>query len=217
MIASLAGATKTHNALRVPTRIGGFGGIEGLTRFLRAESIRAVIDATHPFAAQMSANAMRACAKTSIPLLRLERPNWEAQDGGDWHDVEDAKRAPELLPHGARVFLTVGARWEAPFAARHDLWCLRRRIEPPLSDPFESGAVTLGRPPFALGDEITLLRDHRITHLVTKNSGGPSRTKLDAAQQLAIPIIMIARPTPPATECVETPAQAVQWLERNGL
>jgi len=209
---SLAGATRRPQPRPYPLRSGGFGGVEGLAAYLRAKNIAALIDATHPFAARISRNAVAAARATSTPLLRLERPAWEPQP--DWHVVPDIAAAASVLPPQARAFLTVGSQHLASFAARKDIWCLTRAIEPPAQPP--RGEVLLQRPPFTPAAETVLMRHHAITHLVSKNAGGAqTRAKLDAAAALALPVIMVARPELPLAETAGTIKDALEWIRHN--
>jgi precorrin-6A/cobalt-precorrin-6A reductase len=168
-----------------------------------------VIDATHPFAAQMATNAALACTATATPRLRLLRPPW--QPVGDWHSYPDLSSAAAALPSGANVLLTSGRKESTPFVARPDLTCLLRVIEPVTDLPAHITQLTT-RPPFTLDAEAALMRYHAITHLVSKNAGGPGRAKLDAAARLSLPILVIARPAPQPGPAVETVDTAVAWL-----
>ncbi|MGN8200263.1 cobalt-precorrin-6A reductase [Salinisphaera sp. RV14] len=194
---SLAGATTAPARFALPVRRGGFGGVHGLSRYLAAEAIDGVIDATHPFAATMSANAVAASAALGIPLWRIERPAWQAGPGDDWHDAADAPAAARRLAEfGPRVFLSVGARSLAPFADVAGKHWIVRSIEAPEPAPaFGSWTLIRARPPFAVADEIALFRMHDVDVLVTKNSGArATAAKLDAARRLGLPVVMIARP-----------------------
>ncbi|ADZ72328.1 cobalt-precorrin-6A reductase [Polymorphum gilvum] len=217
---SFAGAVSRLPDLGVPTRVGGFGGADGLADHLREHGVSLVIDATHPFAARMSRNAAAACAATGVALLRLERPPWHAVAGDAWTEVDDLDAAAAALPSGARAFLAVGRRDLACFAARADLWCLVRMIEPP--DPGTLPApwtVLLARPSDDVAQEEALMRRHAITHVVAKNSGGArAYAKLAAARRLGLPVVLVRRPTlPPAlppVPCVDTLDVAVAEARR---
>ncbi len=206
--ASLAGVTTAPAPIAAETRRCGFGGAAGLAEYLRNHAIAAVIDATHPFAAQMATNAALACTATATPRLRLIRPAW--QPIGDWREFPDLAAAAAALPAHAHALLTSGRKDIAPFAARADLTCLLRVIEPVRNLPPHITQLT-ARPPFALDDELALMRAHAITHLVSKNAGGPGRAKLDAAVQLALPILMVERPAPPPGPLAASVAEAVAW------
>lgn len=211
--ASLAGVTTAPAELPVKTRIGGFGGIEGLARYLQENHIAAVVDATHPFAGQMSANAVAACTGLGVPLLRLERPAWTPPSDAKWINAQDTIEAAALLPSQARAFLTVGGNSMEPFRTRQDVWFLIRTLGGQPGDfPFAQGVFVRGMPGKEVDEEAALMEHHRITHLVTKNAGGPAFAKVEAAARLQIPTIMIARPHLPAAETVADVEGALQWL-----
>jgi precorrin-6A/cobalt-precorrin-6A reductase len=176
--------------------VGGFGGVAGLQAFLQAERITLVVDATHPFAAQMSSNAVLACAAAGVPLLALERPAWQAQTGDVWQHVPDMAAAVQALPsEPARVFLAIGRQHLAPFLACTQHWYLLRLVDPVLDLPAERGQVVLERGPFTLEGDRALLQAHGITHVVSKNSGGAgAQAKLTAARERGVPVILIDRP-----------------------
>ncbi len=205
-IFSYAGRTDAPMAQPLPTRVGGFGGVAGLQAFLQAERITHVVDATHPFAAQMSRNAMLACAASGVPLLALERPAWQAQSGDVWQHVADITAAVQALPsEPARVFLAIGRQHLAPFLACKQHWFLLRLVDPVLDLPSERGQVVLDRGPFSLEGDRALLQEHGITHLVSKNSGGAgAQAKLTAAREQGLPVILIDRPFIPARTVVHS-------------
>jgi len=207
--ASLAGVTAEPLPIAAETRRGGFGGADGLARYLRQNAVAAVIDATHPFAAQMAANAAAACVATGTPRLKVLRPPWQPRPG--WQVVADLDAAAAALPPGARVLLTTGRKEIAPFAARADVSFLLRVIEPVADLPPHIRQL-VARPPFALANEIALMQAESATHLVSKNAGGPGRAKLDAAARLAIPVLMVARPDPPPGPVAATVEAAVAWV-----
>ncbi|CAA7626773.1 cobalt-precorrin-6A reductase [Magnetospirillum sp. SS-4] len=194
-------------------RVGGFGGAAGLEAFLRTEAIGRVIDATHPFAARISAHAGTACAALGIPRLMLRRPEWPRHPEDRWTEVADMAGAAAVLPGlGRRAFLTVGAGEVAAFAPVPDVWFLVRLLTAgPL--PLADHAVITGRPPFAEAAERALMAEHRIDVLVSKASGGSATYgKIAAARHLGIPVLMIRRPAPPAGAAVDSVAAAVEWL-----
>lgn len=207
--ASLAGVTSAPAPIAAETRMGGFGGADGLAAWLRAHHVAALIDATHPFAARMAANAEAACAATGTPRLKLLRPPW--QPSGDWHSLPGIAAAAAALPPGARPLLTTGRKETAPFAARPDLACLLRVIEPVSGLPPHIVQI-VARPPFTLEAETALMRAHAVSHLVAKNAGGTGRAKLDAAARLSLPILMVERPAPPPGPVAATVAEAVAWV-----
>jgi precorrin-6A/cobalt-precorrin-6A reductase len=216
---SLAGRTAAPAAQPVPVRIGGFGGAEGLAEHLATERIDVLVDATHPYAAAISANAARAAGLAKIPLLALRRPAWSAVEGDRWTEtgtVAEAVRALGKAPR--RVFLALGRKEIKPFAAAPQHHFLIRSVDPvdpPLAVPH---AVYLtGRGPFNETAERALLAQHRIEIIVAKNSGGAATYgKIAAARSLGLPVLMLRRPMLPAIPAVatiETVAAAVAWLD----
>lgn len=197
---SLAGRTRAPAAQPVPVRIGGFGGVEGLRRWLYANAIDRVIDATHPFAAQMTANAFAACASEGVPRVRFTRPPWQDRLGDRWTHVSNIEAAVRALGASVRrVFLPLGRNSLGAFAAAPQNYYLVRSIDPPDSLAYlPVHKIVLGRPPFALEAESALLRDHRIDVMVAKNAGGDaSAAKLTAAREMELPVIMVAPPPLP--------------------
>ncbi|WP_322860622.1 cobalt-precorrin-6A reductase [Mycobacterium europaeum] len=213
IVSSLAGRVRDPALPVGPVRIGGFGGVEGLQRWLLEEGIDAVIDATHPFAATMTAHAARACAELRIPHLVLARPAWEP---GDAIVVEsDTQAAETVAKEGfSRVFLTTGRSGTRAFAGSNAWFLIRAVTEPdPASLPHRH-QLLLSRGPYHYDGEVAVLREHRIDALVTKNSGGNmTRAKVDAAAALSVPVVMVARPPLPAgVSVVGSVEQAVEWL-----
>lgn len=220
VVSSLAGRTKAPVLPAGESRIGGFGGVDGLAAWLRENRAAAVVDATHPFAARISANAVAACEAARVPLLRLDRPGWTERDGDDWRRVPSAHEAAALLPGiGRRVFLTTGRLETAPYARLDDLWFLLRSVEAPEGDVPRNLELLLDRGPFAFDDEVALMSRHRIDVVVTKDSGGTqTAAKLDAARELGLPVVMISRPACTAPERVASAAHASAWArDRLGL
>ncbi len=215
IVSSLAGRVPDPVLPVGPVRIGGFGGVAGLKQWLRDNAISAVVDATHPFAATMTAHAAQACADLALPHLVLARPSW---DPGDAIVVgSDAEAADTVARRGySRVFLTTGRSGVAPFTAS-DAWFLIRVVTPPDPDVLPPRhEVLLSRGPYGYHDECTLLRDNGIDVLVTKNSGGAlTEAKLAAARDLGVAVVMIDRPAlPPGVATVSTVEQAVDWVRR---
>jgi precorrin-6A/cobalt-precorrin-6A reductase len=197
IIVSLAGRTRMPAHGAGTLRLGGFGGAEGLAGYLKQHKIDLLVDATHPFAADMSANAIAAARSSGIALLRLERPSWARRRGDRWIDVRDAAAAARAAASlGRRIFLSFGGGELAAFAALRGAWFLVRRIDRPgRALPLRRYVLTLGRGPFSVGREVALLRRHRIDVVVTKASGGTgTRAKLDAARRLGLPVVVIERP-----------------------
>ena len=209
---SLAGVTRDPVLPPGEIHRGGFGGSDGLAAYLRANGIDAVIDATHPFAAAMSRNAVAACARMDIPLLRLIRPAWTRQSGDAWIEVRDATAAAAAIT-ADRVFLTTGLRDLDAFAVRSDVWFLVRSIERPARVPLARYALIQARGPFDEAAETELIRHHRLETLVAKNSGGDATyAKIAAARRLGLSVIMIARPVLPEAETVSSVDAALKWL-----
>lgn len=220
-VLSLAGVTSQPHLPRISTRIGGFGGVMGLVDWLRHNAINAVVDATHPFAAQMSRHAAMACTMAHIPLLRLERPGWTATLQDQWLMVPSIADAANTLAHASRwnatpqsVFLTTGRKETRPFLAAPQHHYLFRSIEQPdAADLPPDTQVICARGPFDLNTERQLMQDHKVSVLVTKNSGGTAtRPKLEAARILGIPVIMVARPPPQDTPHTQDAPAALAWL-----
>jgi precorrin-6A/cobalt-precorrin-6A reductase len=214
VISSLAGRTTAPLLPPGEVRIGGFGGAEGLAFFLRTRRVDVLVDATHPFAARISANAATASAVTGVPLLVLTRPGWVPVPGDDWRRVRDLEQAAAALPglDAERVFLTTGRQEMAAFAAITTCWFLARSVEPPEPPMPQRLEVLLDRGPFTLDGERHILKNRDIDLLVTKDSGGPA-PKLQAARERGIPVLMVDRPsTPPGTETAATAAEATATI-----
>ncbi|MDX3757921.1 cobalt-precorrin-6A reductase [Streptomyces mirabilis] len=197
---SLAGRVSRPGALDGDVRVGGFGGADGLARWLREHRVDAVVDATHPFAAAITANAARAAAAAGIPAVVLRRPGWTSGPDDRWHWAGSLPEAAALLPSlGRRVFLTTGRLGLAAFAHLSELHFLVRTVEPPEPPMPQDMEVLLARGPFTPDEERTLLRAHRVDVLVTKDSGGEATAaKLTAARDLALPVVVVRRPPLPA-------------------
>lgn len=199
----------------VPVRIGGFGGVPGLVDYLRAESITHVIDATHPFAAQMSRNAVRACAETGTPLLALTRPAWEPGPGDRWQRVPDMVAAVAALAGPPRrILLAIGRMHLAEFAAQPQHHYVLRLVDPPSAPPpLPDHRVVVDRGPFSAAADEALMRDHAIDLVVSKNAGGTgSVAKLVAARALGLPVLMIDRPVLPPRSETHDQARVLDWL-----
>jgi precorrin-6A/cobalt-precorrin-6A reductase len=216
-VLSLAGRTVNPVKPPIAFRVGGFGGAAGLHDFLVAERIRAVVDATHPFAARMSANAAVACRRGGVPLLVFTRPAWHRQEGDRWIDVDDTSAAVRALGDAPRrVLLTHGRSQLAPFAAAPQHHYVVRSIDRPddiMTLPRHR--LILARGPFLGADETRLLRDERIDILVAKNSGGAAaHGKIEAARALEVPVLMIRRPaTTDDVDMVFAVDDVMAWLQ----
>ncbi|MGW1591202.1 cobalt-precorrin-6A reductase [Streptomyces sp. NPDC002386] len=214
---SLAGRVASPAPVAGETRTGGFGGPEGLADWLRTHRVDVLVDATHPFAASITANAARAAAVTGVRALMLRRPGWRRVAGDDWHLVDSLDAAAEALPRlGRRVFLSTGRLGLAAFRHLTDLSFVVRSVDPPEPPLPPDTRVLLARGPFTVTDETRLLRTHRIDVLVTKDSGGAATAaKLTAARDLGLPVVVVRRPEPPAGVTVVPDVAGV--LERLGL
>jgi precorrin-6A/cobalt-precorrin-6A reductase len=198
-------------------RIGGFGGADGLADYLRAARIGLMIDATHPFATRIKANARAASAAAAVPLVAIDRPRWRAEAGDRWIMVDDAAAAARAAADlGARIWLTLGADGVSAFAALTGKWFLVRRVdrtEAELNLPEHE--IIFGRGPFSVDGERAIIERYRIDALVTKASGGQSTVaKLAAARAARIPVVMIRRPAAPVGDTVGSVEAALDWLSR---
>lgn len=211
---SYAGRTDAPVAQPLPTRIGGFGGATGLVDYLQRENISHVVDATHPFAAQMSRNAIAACAEAGVPLAAFERPGWSAGPGDLWTHVADMNAAVAALPDApARVFLAIGKQNLAEFAAKPQHHYLLRLVDAPKAAPLPDCTILLARGPFITEADLALLQSHRISHIVAKNAGGSgAEAKLIAARSLSLPVILIDRPALPSRAVLSDLAEVMAWL-----
>ena len=212
---SLAGRTTAPRPQPIATRVGGFGGADGLATFIEQQAIEAVIDATHPYADQISANAVAACRRAGVPLASLVRAAWQAEPGDIWQTVPSTEAAADALGAAKRtVLLTVGRQELHLFAAAPQHRYVARLIEPPQQATLPPDLVLLQqRGPFDLEAERRLLVDEKIDVMVSKNSGGAAtHPKIVAARQLGLPVIMIARPDKPAGHVLASPEDAVAWL-----
>jgi precorrin-6A/cobalt-precorrin-6A reductase len=211
---SYGGRTRAPANQPLPTRSGGFGGPTGLADYIRREGITHVIDATHPFAAEISRNAVAVCADTRTPLIALERAPWAKASGDRWIDVVDISSAVAALPEiRTRVFLAIGRQHIAPFGARPQHAYTLRFVDPPDGKlPFDADVI-VSRGPFTLDDELETMQARGIEWIVARNSGGTgARAKIDAARALGLPVIMLARPQLPERQRVESVTEVMQWL-----
>jgi len=214
-VTSLAGVTQSPGERPGEMRRGGFGGAEGLSRYVTAERFSALVDATHPFATVISNYAKEAAERSSVPLLRLERPAWAPEPGDRWAEVVNNFAAVNAIPSAARVLLTIGRKEVLPYFARPDISGIARMIEPVDMEVTGNWQILLARPPFSLDEELRLLSDHSISHLVTKNSGGEEmRAKLVAARMRGIGVIMIGRPEKPKVPTVADPQAVLAFLDQ---
>lgn len=214
---SYAGRVDAPRPQPLPTRVGGFGGAEGLARYLVDEGITHLIDATHPFAARISANAVQAARMAGLPLLALTRPPWTAEAGDRWDSVADiAAAVAALAGPPRRVMLALGRMHLTDFAAQPQHHYLLRLVDPPSAPiPLPDHHAVIDRGPFGVDGDTELLRTHRIELVVCKNAGGEgARAKLVAARRLGLPVLMVQRPALPARAEAHDVAAALGWLER---
>lgn len=213
-VASLAGLTNRPAQLAGTVRIGGFGGVAGLVRYLRAEKISHMVDATHPFAVAMSAHAEQAAEQAGVPLLRLDRPAWPMEP--NWTMVPDMAAAAAALPPGVRVFLATGRGSVDAFKDRRDVALVVRVIEDdPGPAPWPHMEFVAARPPFTGEEERATLQQLRVDMLVSRNSGGKGGTeKLRAAADLKLPVVMVARPPVGKAEAVAETGAVLDWIGR---
>jgi precorrin-6A/cobalt-precorrin-6A reductase len=214
VISSLAGRVRQPRLPEGRVRIGGFGGAAGLAAFLRDEGITHLVDATHPFAATITANAARAATDAGVPMLVLRRPGWEADPS--WESAADIGTAAAVVARwpGENVFLTTGRRDLGVFADDDKHRFLVRTVDPPEGAVPPRMTLLLDRGPYTVGSESALMREHRVGLLVTKNSGGPmTAAKLTAARDLGVQVVMVARPPlPPGSAVVATSTEVLRWL-----
>ncbi|HET6159035.1 MAG TPA: cobalt-precorrin-6A reductase [Dongiaceae bacterium] len=219
IISSLAGRTREPRLPKGTVRTGGFGGAEGLARYLREERISHLVNATHPFAETISANALAAATSAGIPLMRLLRPAWTARPDDRWVAARNAADAAELCRReGGRIFLTLGSGEIDAFADIHNAQFLVRLVDAPDELPLSDYRTIAARGPFSLQDELRLLGEHHIGLIVAKNSGGDATyAKIEAARMLGLPVIMIERPAialDPRSPAVANVADVVAWVRQ---
>ncbi|MFJ3771933.1 cobalt-precorrin-6A reductase [Streptomyces sp. NPDC090075] len=214
---SLAGRVTRPGALPGEVRVGGFGGATGLAGWLRERQVDALVDATHPFAETITANAARAAAETGVPAVVLRRPGWRPSPGDRWHPVGSLAAAADLLPRfGPRVLLTTGRLGLSAFAHLTDRHFVVRSVEPPEPPLPPHTEVLLARGPFTVADETALLRENLIDVLVTKDSGGAATAaKLTAARESGLPVVVVRRP--PLPDGATAVPDVAGVLERLGL
>lgn len=214
---SLAGRTSNPRMQPVRVRIGGFGGLGGLVAWLEQEKIKAVIDATHPYADQISSNAVAACTRLTIPLASIVRPAWQPRPGDRWLTVASAEAAADALgPEPRRVFLSLGRLELGAFARKPHHHYIARSIDPPDDVALPPDIRLLSaRGPFDRRAETTLLKREKINVLVSKNSGGAATyAKIEATRSLGIPVVMITRPNKLCGHAIENAEGAAIWLEQ---
>lgn len=213
VLSSLAGRVADPRLPAGAVRVGGFGGAAGLTAWLHAHPVRAVVDVTHPFASTMTASAATAAERTGMPLLRLQRPGWAPEPGDDWRWVDSMEQAAAAVAGLGSVFLTTGRKSLDAFAGL-PARCLVRSVDPPEPPLPERTVVVLARGPFTVEEELALMREHGVEAVVSKDSGGAmTAAKLTAARVLGIPVVLVRRPpVPEGVPVVGTVEEAVAWV-----
>ncbi|MBY2930597.1 cobalt-precorrin-6A reductase [Sphingomonadales bacterium 56] len=215
---SYAGRTGNPRAQPVPIRVGGFGGADGLAAFLKAGAFTHLVDATHPFAAAISANAAAAARASDVAHLMLTRPEWQAVDGDRWTHVPDIASAVRALDGPPRrVMLALGRMHVEAFAAQPQHQYLLRFVDAPDAPPtLLRHHLLVDRGPFTPAGDLALMRDHGIDLVVAKNAGGEgARAKIDAARALGLPVIMIDRPPMPQARAVHDIGDVLAWIDHS--
>lgn len=218
-IYSYAGRVAAPRAQRQTTRVGGFGGVDGLTTFLLTNGITHLVDATHPFAATISGNAIRAAQQAGIPLIALTRPPWEQEPQDRWTRVADISMAPGAIgPLPRRIFLAIGRQHLAEFSDPAHRYLLRLVDPPGPATPLPPNCdYVVERGPFSFEHDRSLLRQYQIDLVVAKNAGGTATiAKIDAARDLGIEVIMIDRPDLPQRHEVHDASEVLAWLDHAG-
>lgn len=217
-VLSYAGRTDSPRPQPIPTRTGGFGGVEGLATYLREQGVTHLVDATHPFAAVMSRNAAMAAEQAGVAHIMLTRPPWTPHAGDHWTHVADIARAVDALAGPARrVMLALGRMHVDAFAAQPQHRYLLRFVDRPAVPPaLPRHDLVVDRGPFTIEGDRRLMRDHGIELVVCKNAGGQgAEAKLIAARDLKLPVVMIDRPPGPATRVAHDVAQVMDWLDHS--
>jgi len=215
VISSLAGVTSEPVLPKGEVRIGGFGGVDGMVEFIKAENVLAIADASHPFAAQITRNGFEAAKATELSYVRVERKPWKPLGNERWTRVADVEAAVRALSKNSRAFVAIGRKDLEKFAVRDDLSILARSIEEPEMELPENWKFIQGRPPFSYDDEYSLMAQAKVDTLVVKNSGGKAvSAKLQVARDRRMRVIMIERPELPDIRKVRKIEQVVQFLPR---
>jgi precorrin-6A/cobalt-precorrin-6A reductase len=212
---SLAGRTNKAAPSPLPVRIGGFGGIDGLASYLTREAVNLVLDATHPFAAQISGNAVAACAEANVPLLAIERPPWKSIASDDWREHRDIEAAIAALPDAPQTVFSALGRSSIPKLVAKPQHRYIIRVVDPIDLPSELMQATaiVARGPFRTEDDIALFREHHVTAVLAKNSGGDAAySKIEAARHLHLPVYMVTRPPIADRRSVATVSEALSWI-----
>ena len=216
---SYAGRVERIRQQPIQKRIGGFGGVDGLTSYIISNCITHLIDATHPFAAKMSQNAILASQNTNIPFAALTRPQWQKRKTDNWYLVPDIKTAAAALDcNPKRVMLAIGRMHLTHFYKNPQHFYLLRLIDKPVEPPaFTNQVIEVSRGPFTTNQDKSLLSKYKIDLMVAKNAGGNAAyAKIEAARQLKIKVIMIERPVISYRLTFYNPEEVVQWISLSG-
>jgi len=216
VVASLAGATRAPAKLPATTRIGSFGGVSGFRDYLLENAITGVVDATHPFAVNMTRTAAMVCAELGVRHVILQRPAWQATSKDRWFFVDSIAETLAIIPKGTTVFLATGRQTLIEFSCLAGRKLFARVIDPPEMPVLAGfkGTFLIGTSPFSIEQEVALFREKAIDWLVVKNAGGDkSRSKLDAARILGLPVIVINRPKLPDADVVSSVDEALSWVQ----
>ena len=215
LIASLAGITKEPIMIAEKMRFGGFGGQSGLIKFIKANNIHCVIDATHPFAINISSNARLVCNQIHIPYLLFERPPWIKTTNDNWFEIDSESELLPYLSDGELIFIASGRQSVAYFKSNKNIKLICRQIDDPgIPFPYGNGSYLIGRPPFSLESEIKLFKELNIDWLLMKNSGGSqSEAKLIAARKLGVKVGMINRPNNFRGDSYSDTTKVIKWLD----
>jgi len=219
VVISYSGITGHQPDLPGTIRVGGFGGAEGLVRYIEEEQFNWIIDATHPFAEKISQSCYVSALATQTQCLSLIRPEWRPFPNDRWLEVSTMSEAVKVVENlGGKTFLTIGTKQLSLFENIENVDFVVRMVKEPEGDlPLKNYEVVVGHPPFSLEDEAQLLKDKKIRLLVTKNSGGlKTKEKIDAARQEKLPVLMIQRPMPEPGDHVSTVEEALGWLLSHG-
>ncbi|HXH15798.1 MAG TPA: cobalt-precorrin-6A reductase [Sphingomonas sp.] len=215
-VLSYAGRVASPKAQPIPVRVGGFGGVEGLAGYLRDNAVTHLVDATHPFAARMSGNALAAARRAGVAPIALTRPAWAPVPGDRWTHVADIDAAVAALSGDARrVMLALGRMHVDAFAVQPQHDYLLRFVDPPDRAPaLPRHHLIVDRGPFDIEGDRRVMEGHGTEMLVCKNAGGIGAVaKLGAARALGVPVIMIDRPALPARREVHAVADVLGWLD----
>ena len=217
VIASIHGDARLPRDLDVPTRIGGFEDQQEFAAFLKDQALSGVIDATHPFAVEVSQQANELCRELDMPLCRLERRDWRPQDGDHWITIDDETEAAHHLAHCQKVMAFTGRHSIGKFSNIENIYIFNRILHNELVDfPLPHGEHVFGKPPFSVLDEVDLFRRLEIDAIILRNVGGENGfSKVEAARQLGLKVIMINRPFSSLPKPIRRIEDALEWVDNH--